>query len=172
VTAPAPPGTPLVDIIGVRRDPDRRQEGPTFITQLQIWEDQLDDALAVLTNDAGEEGNQFFEFADCAWDAFKNHFRLSAAAGTSGIFAAPIPKRVVPPYRQIGSPTTNLLSVLGHFAEVNIPRVSIAGRATTNLLRVAGRVNPYLAVGLAVVDAAVIAKDAADCYQQKKDGKK
>jgi hypothetical protein len=93
----------------------------------------------------------------------------TAAAGVSGVFAAPIPKSLVPPYRQIASETTNLLSVIGHFVEVNVPRIAVGSRATTNLLRLAGRVNPYLAVGLAAVDVVLITKGAADCYGAKKD---
>jgi hypothetical protein len=157
-------GVPIQDIVSSRRLSGYEEAG-TFITQIQIWEDQLDDAVSTLSNDAGKDGSSFLKFANCAWDSFKNHFGLSAAAGVSGVFAAPVPKKVVPPFRQIGSPTTNLLSVLGHFVEVNIPRVGIAGRATTNLLRVAGRLNPYLAVGLAAVDAAVITRDAIECYE-------
>jgi hypothetical protein len=163
-------GVPLVNIIGNRRPPGgHNEEAGTFFTQIQYWEDQADDAISELANNAGEGGNDFLTFADCAWDSFKDHYGLTAAAGVSSVFAIPIPKTVVPPFRQIGSPNTNLLSVLGHFVEVNIPRVGVAGRASTNLLRIAGRLNPYLAVGLAAVDAVAITSGAADCYQKKKD---
>lgn len=76
------------------------------------------------------------------------------------------PKTWVPPYRAIGSPTTNLLNVLGRYAEINVPRIAIAGRASTNLLRIAGRVNPYAAVALGVIDVGLISYNTYQCYQQ------
>ena len=66
----------------------------------------------------------------------------------SAALAAPIPKAIVPPYRVIGSKTTNLLSVLGHFAEANVLRVTIGGLGSTDFLRIAGRANSYVAAGL------------------------
>jgi hypothetical protein len=139
--------------------------------QSDIWESQLDTAVSDLASDKDGLGKKLLDFADCAWESFKDHYGLSTVAGVSGIFATPIPKNLVPPYRVIGTPTTNLLSVIGHFVELNIPRISVAGRASTNLLRVAGRVNPYLAVGLSALDAATIANDASECYKNKNDNR-
>jgi RHS repeat-associated protein len=95
-----------------------------------------------------------------------NHYGLTAAAGVSGALAIPILKSLVPPYRMIGTPTTNLLSVLGHFVEINVPRIMIDGLASTNLLRILGRVNPYVAGALLAIDVAMISYDTYQCYQK------
>jgi uncharacterized membrane protein YgcG len=65
----------------------------------------------------------------------------------------------------IGTDTTNILSVIGYYAEINVPRIVIAGRASTNLFRIAGRVNPYIAVALTAADIAAIGSSTYSCYQ-------
>jgi RHS repeat-associated protein len=82
------------------------------------------------------------KLGQCLGSSDLNHYGLSAATAVSGALATPIPKTMVPPYRAIGNPNTNVLSVLGHFAEVNVSKVTIGGRGTKNLLRIAGRANP------------------------------
>ncbi|HEY0758998.1 MAG TPA: hypothetical protein VGD59_07075 [Acidisarcina sp.] len=72
----------------------------------------------------------------------------------------------MPPFRMIGEPTTNLLSVLGHYVEINVPRITIDGLASTNLLRIAGRANPYVAGALLAVDVGMISYDTYQCYQK------
>lgn len=104
------------------------------------------------------------KLGSCLGSSALNHYGLGGAAAASSALAVPIPKAIVPPYRVIGSKTTNLLSVLGHFAEVNVPRVTIGGLGSTNLLRIAGRANPYVAAGLLAVDAAVVGYDTYQCY--------
>jgi len=78
--------------------------------------------------------------------------------------AIPIPKGWVPPYREIGRATTNLRSLLGPLVDVNILRVIARGLGTTNLLRLAGRLNPYLSVALAVSDVTAISIDVYKYY--------
>ncbi|MEO6091559.1 MAG: RHS repeat-associated core domain-containing protein [Novosphingobium sp.] len=104
------------------------------------------------------------KLGQCAGSSALNHYGLGGATAASGVLAIPISKAIVPPYRVIGSKTTNLLSVLGHFAEVNVSRVEFLGRGSTNLLRIAGRANPYVAAGLLAIDAAVIGYDTYQCY--------
>jgi RHS repeat-associated protein len=99
----------------------------------------------------------------CFVKSFADYYGLTAGAGLSALLAIPISKSVVPPYRQIGARTTNLLSVLGHFVEVNVPRIL----ESSNLFRIAGRANPYVAVGLAAIDIAAIGKATYDCYVSK-----
>jgi hypothetical protein len=81
------------------------------------------------------------KLASCAGSSALSHYGLGGATAASGALAIPISKAIVPPYRVIGSKTTNLLSVLGHFAEVNVPRIKIGGLGSTNLFRIAGRAN-------------------------------
>jgi len=102
----------------------------------------------------------------CLVDSTLNHYGLTAAAGASGALAIPISKALVPPFRMIGTPTTNLLSVLGHYVEINVPRITIDGLASTNLLRIAGRANPYVAGALLAVDVGMISYDTYQCYQK------
>jgi RHS repeat-associated protein len=103
----------------------------------------------------------------CLVDSTLNHYGLTAAAGASGALAIPISKSLVPPCRTIGEPTTNLLSVLGHYVEINVPRITIDGLASTNLLRIAGRANPYVAGALFAIDAGMITYDTYQCYQKQ-----
>jgi RHS repeat-associated protein len=75
---------------------------------------------------APSNGNQskpidWKKVGSCLVDSTLNHYGLTAAAGASGALAIPISKSLVPPYRMIGEPTTNLLSVLGHYVEINVP---------------------------------------------------
>ena len=104
------------------------------------------------------------KFGSCLGNSALNHYGLGGATAASAALAIPIPKAIVPPYRVIGSSTTNLLSVLGRYAEITVPRVTIGGLGSTNLLRIAGRANPYVAAGLLAVDAAVIGYDTYQCY--------
>jgi hypothetical protein len=94
----------------------------------------------------------------------RDHYGLGAATAVSGALAMPIPKRAVPPYRVIGSKTTNPLSLLGHFAEVNVPRVKIGTLGSTNLLRIAGALTPNVAAAMLALDAGVIGHDTHACY--------
>ena len=57
------------------------------------------------------------------------------------------------------SRTTNVLSVLGHYVEIGAPRIM----GSTNLLRIAGRLNPYVLGALTAIDAGVIGKCVYDC---------
>jgi hypothetical protein len=103
----------------------------------------------------------------CVVDSTLNHYGFTAAAVGSGTLAIPIPKSLVPPYRVIGERTTNLLSVLGHYVEINVPRIAIDGLASTNLLRIAGRVNPYVAGALFAIDVGMISYDTFQCYKNQ-----
>ena len=96
----------------------------------------------------------------CLQSSTLNHYGLGAATAASGAAAIPIPKAVVPPYRVIGAKTTNLLSLIGHYVEVNVPRML----NSSNLFRVAGRANPYVFGALLAVDVAVIGYDTYQCY--------
>lgn len=102
------------------------------------------------------------KIGSCLVSSTLNHYGLTAAAGASGLLAIPISKALVPPYRVIGTPTTNLLSVLGHYAEITVPRML----ESTNLLRIAGRANPYVAGALLAIDVGMISYDTYQCYQQ------
>lgn len=113
---------------------------------------------------AKKKGFNWKKFGDCLAGSALDHYGLGGATAASAALAAPIPKAIVPPYRTIGSKTTNILSVLGHFAEVNVPRVTIGGLGSTNLLRIVRRANPYVAAGLLAVDAAVIGYETYQCY--------
>ena len=101
----------------------------------------------------------------CLVSNIQQHFGLTSAAGLSGAAAIPISKAIVPPYRLIGTPTTNVLSLLGQYVEINVPRVIIAGRASTNLFRIAGRANPYLSVALTAADVTAIGIGTYSCYR-------
>jgi hypothetical protein len=101
----------------------------------------------------------------CLVSSTLDHLGLTGATALSGALATPISKALVPPYRVIGDPNTNLLSILGQYAEVNVPRIWIAGRASTNLFRVAGRANVFLAAALTAADVAVIGRATYSCYQ-------
>ena len=102
----------------------------------------------------------------CLVDSTLNHYGLTAAAGASGAVAIPISKALVPPFRMIGTPTTNLSSVSGQHVKINVPRIWIAGRGSSNLLRIAGRANPYVAGALLAVDVGMISYDTYQCYQK------
>jgi hypothetical protein len=78
----------------------------------------------------------------------------------------------VPPFRVIGTPTTNLLSVLGQYIEIEVPAVVISGMRSTNLLRIVGRANPYVAIALLAIDAGMIGYDTSQCYNKVSYGKK
>jgi hypothetical protein len=123
----------------------------------------------VPTNNEKQDSNSidWSKIASCTLSSTADQYGLTAAAGVSGLLSVPLPKWLVPPYRQIGSDTTNLLSVLGHYVEVNVPRITIGGRASTNLFRILGRVNPYVAAGLAAGDAIAIGYGTYHCYQGK-----
>jgi len=112
------------------------------------------------------DGVNVHKVGSCLVDATLNHYGLTAATGASGLLALPIPKAIVPPYKVIGTPTTNLLSVMGRYVEINVPRIMIAGRTSGNLLRILGRANPYIAGGLLAIDVGMISYDAYGCYQQ------
>lgn len=77
-----------------------------------------------------------------------------------------LPKAIVPPYREIGTRSTNLLNVIGHYVEINVARML----NSTNLFRVAGRANPFLFGALLAVDVAVIGYDTYQCYNNGANG--
>lgn len=104
---------------------------------------------------------------NCIGESIANHFGLETATAVSGIGAIPIPKEWVPPYRAIGSSTTNIISVIGYFIDVTVPRVLIDGIASTNLLRIVGRINPYVFAGLLALDTAIITAETYECYSNK-----
>ncbi len=104
--------------------------------------------------------------SSCLASSAANHYGLTAATGISGLLALPIPKAIVPPFKVIGTPTTNILSILGRYVDISIPSITIAGRTSGNLLRVAGRANPYVFAGLLAIDAGVIGYNTYNCYQQ------
>lgn len=106
------------------------------------------------------------KIGSCLASGAANHYGLTGATPASGVLALPIPKAWVPPYKVIGTPTTNLLSILGRYVDISIPSVTIAGRTSGNLLRVAGRANPYVFAGLLAIDAGVIGYNTYNCYQQ------
>lgn len=103
----------------------------------------------------------------CLVDSTLKHYGLDALTAGSGALAIPISKSLVPPFRMIGEPTTNLLSVLGHYVEINVPQITIDGLASTNLLRIAGRANPYVAGALLAIDVGMISYDTYQCYQKQ-----
>ncbi len=115
---------------------------------------------------AGDKPIDLKKVGSCLADSTLNHYGLTAAALASGALAIPISKSLVPPFRMIGTPTTNLLSVLGHYVEINVPGITIDGLASTNLFRIAGRANPYVAWALLAVDAGMISYDTYQCYQK------
>ena len=117
-------------------------------------------------NSGSHDGNKAKILGDCFWNSFLNYYGLDAAAGVSGTLAVPIPKTWLPPYRSIGESTTNLLSWIGHYVDITIPRVTVGGRVTNNLFRLFGRVNPYLAGALFGIDVAFIANRTYNCYIQ------
>jgi hypothetical protein len=100
------------------------------------------------------------KLGQCLQSSTLSHYGLGAATTASGGALIPIPKAIVPPYREIGARTTNLLSLIGHYVEINVPRFL----NTNNLFRMAGRANPYVFAGLLVVDIAVIGYDTYQCY--------
>ncbi len=118
----------------------------------------------VVTAKRRSQGIDLSKLGSCLGGSALDYYGLTGAAGVSGLLAIPIPKSIVPPFRSIGTPTTNLLSVLGHYVDISVPAVTIAGRTSTNLFRIAGRLNPYVAAGLFAVDAAVIGYDTYQCY--------
>ncbi len=106
------------------------------------------------------------KIGSCLASSTANHFGLTAATGVSGLLALPIPKAIVPPYKIIGTPTTNILSILGRYVDISVPSITIAGRTSGNLLRIAGLANPYVFAGLLAIDAGVIGYGTYNCYQQ------
>jgi len=118
----------------------------------------------VVTAKRRSQGIDLSKLGSCLGGSALDYYGLTGAAGASGLLAIPIPKSIVPPFRSIGTPTTNLFSVLGHYVDISVPAITIAGRTSTNLFRIAGRLNPYVAAGLFAVDAAVIGYDTYQCY--------
>ena len=127
----------------------------------QYWAVLLQNDDIVVT---GKKSFNWKEFRGCLGSSALDHYGLGGATAASVASAIPISEAIVPPYRVIGSKTTNLLSVLGHFVEVSVPRVTIGGLSSTNLLCIAGRANPYVAAGLLAVDAAVIGYETYQYY--------
>ena len=117
------------------------------------WTDELMDKAAI----AG----------DCLGTAAMDHYGISAAAAITGALGAPIPKTWVPPFRSIGSDSTTILSALGHFLDIEVPRVVVAGLGSTNLLRIAGRLAPAASALLFAYDVAAITIDTWKCYNAK-----
>jgi len=113
-----------------------------------------------------QPGIDWSKIGSCLASSAANHYGLTAATAASGVLALPISKAWVPPYKVIGTPTTNLLSILGRYVDISIPSITIAGRTSGNLLRVAGRANPYVFAGLLAIDAGVIGYNTYNCYQQ------
>jgi len=103
---------------------------------------------------------------DCLLQSVKDTFGLAAATAASGIAAIPLPKDMVPPYRSIGIDKTNIISVIGFYVRITIPKVSVGALATTNLLRVIGRLNPYVFGALLAIETAAITIKTYDCYEK------
>jgi hypothetical protein len=104
---------------------------------------------------------------DCLGQSAVDQFVPLSVTAASGILAIPIPKSFVPPFRQVGSNTTNLISVLGHLVDVRVPGFTINGLRSTNLLRIVGRANPYVFAALAVYDVASIGYSTFQCYTKE-----
>jgi hypothetical protein len=115
----------------------------------------------------GPQSINWKKVGSCLVDSTLKHYGLDALTAGSGALAIPISKSLVPPFRMIGEPTTNLLSVLGHYVEINVPRITIDGLASTNLLRIAGRANPYVAGALLAIDVGMISYDTYQCHQKQ-----
>lgn len=118
------------------------------------------------TGTAQQPDIDWSKIGSCLASSAADHYGLTGATAASGVLALPIPKAWVPPYKVIGTPTTNLLSILGRYVDISIPSITIAGRTSGNLLRVAGRANPYVFAGLLAIDAGVIGYNTYNCYQQ------
>ena len=105
------------------------------------------------------------KFGSCLVNSTLDYYGLTALTAGSAALAVPIPKSLIPPFRMIGKPTTNLLSALGHYIEINVRRITIDGLARTNLLRIAGRANPYVAAALLAIDVGLISSATYQCYE-------
>lgn len=105
------------------------------------------------------------KLGQCLQNSALDHYGLLAATAASGAAATPLPKAIVPPFREIGTRTTNLLSIIGHYVEINVPRML----NSTNLFRIAGRANPYVFGIFLAADVAVISYDTYQCYKSSGD---
>jgi RHS repeat-associated protein len=97
---------------------------------------------------------------ECVGSAVAERYGLTSIAAGISILGAPIPKAWLPPYRVIGTPYTSVLSVIGHYIQVTIPRIS----NTQNLLRLGGRLAGPTGALLMAFDLATISIDAYNCY--------
>jgi hypothetical protein len=105
--------------------------------------------------------------ANCLKDTVIEHYGLDdAVAAALTLAGAPVYKGWVPPFRVIGSPSTTPLSIVGHFLEIEAPRIA----STTNLLRAAGRISGPLGVAMLAYDTASILVRTVNCYNQKTGG--
>jgi hypothetical protein len=85
--------------------------------------------------------------------------------GASAILAVPYIPKILVEGRSIGSSTVTLLSVIGHFWEINLPASMAVGRISTdNALRFAGRAGYPLVAFLAVATTVELAVDVSKCY--------
>jgi hypothetical protein len=103
---------------------------------------------------------------DCLGKAFEKRYGPAVAGSVLSIVGMPIPKNWVPPYRSIGAPYTTILSVVGHYIEVNVPRLVWGELATTNLLRFGGRAAGPIGWALLALDVGLITADTWNCYKQ------
>ncbi len=99
---------------------------------------------------------------DCALASVTDHWGISLPVATFPI----IPKKLVPPFRVIGSNTTDLLSEIGHFLPWKMRGLPpVNGLQTTNALRWLGRAVAPVAGGIVTAgEAAKIGQDAHACY--------
>jgi len=106
------------------------------------------------------------------WTCVKEHYGLTAATGLSAAGAIPLEKiklgYKVHPY---SSPYTNPISHFGHkfFPRAKLPAGTLVARiaknsvSTVRIFGVIGRVNPFIAAGLAIFDVVSI----ASCMNEK-----
>jgi hypothetical protein len=74
-----------------------------------------------------------------------------------------MPNEWLPPYRVIGNPNTTILSSVGYYLNVTIPRVA----QTANLFRAGGRLAGPVGAALLGWDMASITIDTFDCYRER-----
>jgi RHS repeat-associated protein len=157
----------VVNVYGGYIDPIRAALSLSNILQLPAQDSTQPDRTSPPKNGTKQsDGLDWTKIGSCLASSTANHYGLTEATGVSGLLALPIPKAIVPPYKVIGTPTTNILSILGRYVDISIPSITIAGRTSGNLLRVAGRANPYVFAGLLAIDAGVIGYNTYNCYQQ------
>ncbi|MCC7155576.1 MAG: RHS repeat-associated core domain-containing protein [Bryobacterales bacterium] len=101
---------------------------------------------------------------DCLVTATRDHFGDTVAHGALTVLGAPMHKGWLPPFRVIGpNPATSILSSVGNFIRIAVPRVA----NTANLLRAVGRISGPVGALLLAYDIATIAMDTWDCYSKR-----